>query len=183
VTEPPAIPSLEEDLRDLARNWRRDVFEGGGLEEFAVAARQLETILDRHAVPTGPSSCPFCAIVHRGAAAGGLVRLTNSVSFIPLNPVVPGHRLVVPKVHVEDFAQDPATTASVCRDAAVVARSMSAEAVNLITSWGEAATQTVKHLHIHLVPRAPGDGLALPWTGQETGQQPAHESADAGEGS
>ena len=35
---------------------------------------------------------------------------------------------------------------------------------NVITSAGRAATQTVMHLHFHLVPREPGDGLMLPWS-------------------
>jgi histidine triad (HIT) family protein len=39
---------------------------------------------------------------------------------------------------------------------------------NIITSVGAEATQTVFHLHLHVVPRRFGDGLALPWTGQET---------------
>ena len=39
---------------------------------------------------------------------------------------------------------------------------------NLITSIGPAATQTVPHLHLHLVPRRPGDGLPLPWTPQHS---------------
>jgi histidine triad (HIT) family protein len=38
---------------------------------------------------------------------------------------------------------------------------------NLITSVGSAATQTVFHLHVHVVPRRAGDGLALPWTSQK----------------
>lgn len=42
------------------------------------------------------------------------------------------------------------------------------EAANLITSRGGAATQTVFHLHVHVVPREAGDGLALPWTPQQT---------------
>jgi hypothetical protein len=41
------------------------------------------------------------------------------------------------------------------------------ESFNLITSVGAAATQTVRHLHIHLIPRREGDALALPWTGQQ----------------
>jgi diadenosine tetraphosphate (Ap4A) HIT family hydrolase len=41
-------------------------------------------------------------------------------------------------------------------------------AANFITSAGRDATQTVFHLHIHIVPRHAGDGLALPWTGQVT---------------
>lgn len=45
--------------------------------------------------------------------------------------------------------------------------------LNLITSRGAAATQSVFHLHLHLVPRTEGDGLALPWRdagGSEVGQ-------------
>jgi histidine triad (HIT) family protein len=38
---------------------------------------------------------------------------------------------------------------------------------NLITSAGRAATQSVMHLHLHLVPRLDGDGLALPWSRKE----------------
>ena len=38
---------------------------------------------------------------------------------------------------------------------------------NLITSIGAAATQTVFHLHVHVVPRHEGDGLLLPWSNQE----------------
>lgn len=34
----------------------------------------------------------------------------------------------------------------------------------IITSIGANATQTVRHTHLHVVPRRPGDGLALPWT-------------------
>jgi hypothetical protein len=37
---------------------------------------------------------------------------------------------------------------------------------NLITSVGADATQSVRHLHIHVVPRREGDGLMLPWSGQ-----------------
>ncbi len=42
---------------------------------------------------------------------------------------------------------------------------------NVITSRGAAATQTVRHLHVHVVPRRQGDGILLPWTdpGAETG--------------
>jgi histidine triad (HIT) family protein len=35
---------------------------------------------------------------------------------------------------------------------------------NIITSVGSAATQTVRHLHVHVVPRRRGDGLQLPWS-------------------
>lgn len=84
--------------------------------------------------------------------------------FEPLNPVTPGHLLVVPETHVEHAAADP-TVAAGCMEVAatIAARHGSA---NVITSIGAPATQTVRHLHLHVVPRAAGDGLHLPWTGQ-----------------
>nr|WP_257003008.1 HIT domain-containing protein [Streptomyces sp. Alain-F2R5] len=66
----------------------------------------------------------------------------------------PGHVFVQPRVHVEDAGTDWEVTAAVMRRAA----ELMAEhpAANLITSRGEAATQSVFHLHVHVVPRTGG---------------------------
>lgn len=71
---------------------------------------------------------------------------------------------MLPRVHVEDAGNDPETTAAVMRRAAELMAEHAA--ANLITSKGEPATQSVFHLHVHVVPRADGDGLPLPWTPQ-----------------
>lgn len=88
------------------------------------------------------------------------------VAFQPLNPVTPGHFLVVPKQHTVSAATSPTSVAHVMRYAAWLARDMGLDDFNLITSAGSLATQTVFHLHVHVVPRREGDGLHLPWTGQ-----------------
>jgi histidine triad (HIT) family protein len=85
------------------------------------------------------------------------------VIFEPLHPVAPGHMLVVPRPHVRDATEDPVLTGWVMAAAARLAARVGD--CNIITSVGPAATQTVFHLHVHVVPRRPGDGLALPWTG------------------
>lgn len=85
--------------------------------------------------------------------------------FEPLDPVVPGHLLVVPTVHVEQAGEDPYVTAMTAGVAARVA--MRYQSANILTSIGAPATQRVRHLHWHVVPRRYGDGLHLPWTGQE----------------
>lgn len=111
--------------------------------------------------------CVFCEIAN-GVAPAEIDHWDNeneAVIFKPLNPVTEGHRLVVPFAHVVDFAESPNTTAAVMRSAAMFAH-RSDQACNLITSKGEAATQSVFHLHVHVVPRWEGDGLALPWTDQ-----------------
>lgn len=84
--------------------------------------------------------------------------------FEPLNPVTEGHLLVVPEQHVEDASVDHALSGRAMVVAAEVAARY--ESANIITSIGKPATQSVFHLHLHVVPRAEDDGLHLPWTGQ-----------------
>jgi len=107
-------------------------------------------------------SCPFCQRIKAGDYVG---YDRGCVGFEPLNPVTPGHMLFVPRAHVWSAAHAPWITARVFEVASVFAAA-SLDDFNLITSGGEAATQTVRHLHVHYVPRREGDGLALPWTGQ-----------------
>lgn len=113
---------------------------------------------------TAPADpCPFCEIV-AGRAPATIVRdWPETLAIVPLSPVVDGHLLVIPKAHVPDFVADPATSATTMLRAADLAGDYPAGAMNLITSRGRAATQSVFHLHLHLVPRAENDGLALPW--------------------
>lgn len=106
------------------------------------------------------SSCVFCKKIKDEDYD---YVMNDVVSFIPLNPVVPGHRLFVPVEHVKDALDDPEVTARTMKVASAMTKEKSC---NIITSVGSDATQTVFHLHIHIVPRQYGDGLTLPWTGQ-----------------
>lgn len=107
--------------------------------------------------------CVFCAIVDGTEPAEILHENSSTLVIVPLSPVVAGHVLIIPTRHVTDAAQNSGVTGSAFEAAADWARSMD-EPFNLITSAGAAATQTVGHLHVHYVPRADGDGLALPWS-------------------
>lgn len=109
------------------------------------------------------SDCPFC---NRIAAHHYDDEDHYTVAFRPLKPVTPGHWLVVPKIHIEHALAGPDIAGDTLRFAAQFAYRNALGACNFITSAGEAATQTVRHLHVHIVPRRLGDGLALPWTGQ-----------------
>lgn len=113
------------------------------------------------------SACPFCQIVAGEAPARRRAEWCDAVVIEPLNPVTPGHVLVIPKEHVGDALESPDATAVAMRRAAEWAIGP----CNIITSVGAEATQTVFHLHVHVVPRHEGDGLALPWT--------AHHSSPA----
>ncbi len=116
--------------------------------------------------------CVFCEILAGRAPARIAAGWPDAFAIHPLNPVTAGHLLVIPHAHVADFRLDPAVSALVMARAAELAADLGGD-MNLITSAGPAATQTVFHLHVHLVPRSIGDGLTLPWTGQ-------HERAGRG---
>lgn len=113
------------------------------------------------------TTCPFCEIAAGRAPATVVREWDDAIAIVPLNPVTDGHLLVLPREHVTDFADDPAVSGHAMNRAAELAGDYPAGSMNLITSRGSAATQTVFHLHLHLVPRRAGDGLALPWTRQQ----------------
>lgn len=131
------------------------------------AIRPTETLaeksdrLTREAAPER-LDCPFCQIIAGRAPVIVVREWDDALAIVPLNPVTLLHTLVIPKLHVGDFTEDPDVTAATMRRAAELGQDMRMS-LNLITSKGREATQSVWHLHAHLVPCAENDGLALPW--------------------
>ena len=107
------------------------------------------------------SYCVFCNIINDAAPARMIAYWPDAIAFTPLNPVVTGHTLVIPRAHVRDAVEDPAITGLVMARAAELASGCGTS--NILTSVGVAATQSVMHLHIHVVPRYAGDQLMVPW--------------------
>lgn len=105
--------------------------------------------------------CVFCRIIAGAESATVLQTWSDAIAIAPLGPVVDEHTLVIPRRHVADAAERPAVTGLVMAHAAEVAQQW--PSANIITSIGAPAKQSVFHLHIHVVPRADGDGLMLPW--------------------
>jgi histidine triad (HIT) family protein len=118
--------------------------------------------------------CPFCEIVASRAPATIIREWDDALAIVPLDPVVDGHVLVIPREHVADFVDDPAVSARAMYRAAELCDDFGS--YNVITSRGRWATQSVFHLHLHVLPRAKDDGLALPWYSGRT-----HRAAPATE--
>lgn len=90
------------------------------------------------------------------------------VVFFPEEPATLGHTLVVPRRHVPDiWSVDPELAGELGKTTVKVAhavrRAMQPDGLNVIQSNGEAATQTVMHLHIHVVPRWHDDAIGRIW--------------------
>ena len=111
--------------------------------------------------------CIFCAIVAGRADASLVHEDETAVVFMDLNPVTPGHLLVVPREHAVGLDDLDAVTSahvwSVGHDMARALRrsSLRCEGINVMLCDGPAAFQTVFHFHLHVVPRFAGDGWTL----------------------
>jgi histidine triad (HIT) family protein len=121
------------------------------------------------AEPGHVAGCPFCAIAQNQGANVRVVASTASwIAFFPPEPATAGHTLVIPRTHVANLWEaDEATASAVVEGAIRVGRAIQSalmpEGMNLITSAGDAAEQTVFHLHLHVVPRWHQDEFGRIW--------------------
>lgn len=131
-------------------------------------------------MPTSDPDCPFCEIIEReDPDAREVYRDEHVVAFFPPEPATLGHTLVVPRIHVPDIWSLDERTATQLSQATLrlsraIRRAVEPQGLNIIQSNGEVATQTVFHLHIHLVPRWEGDPMGPIWP-QETGYSDAQK--------
>lgn len=116
--------------------------------------------------------CPFCRMLTGKTPRARMWRKLGPslVAFEPLGPVTPGHLLVVPRLHCTP-AGAPSMVGLACQYAATLAADEGHAAYNLIVSNGFDASQTVRHLHVHLIPRRSHDRLALPWGRVQSGSE------------
>lgn len=133
--------------------------------------------------PGGPAaSCVFCAIARGEVTADHILETEHMLAFLDHRPLFRGHTLLVPKAHLRllsdlpaDHAAEFLTTAQrlerAVEDALGAAGSM--VLVNNVVS------QSVPHLHLHVIPRNPKDGLRF-WLGPRhsyDAEHPAEEYA------
>ena len=126
------------------------------------------------------ASCVFCAIVAGELPAFRVVDEPAGVAFLDTRPVFPGHVLVVPRPHLETLADLPAELLPgyftlVQRVAVAVQAGL--EADGTFVALNNKISQSVPHLHTHVVPRRKKDGLrGFFWP---RGKYPSDEDAEA----
>jgi histidine triad (HIT) family protein len=106
--------------------------------------------------------CAFCAIVAGDAPAHVVHTDDGTVAFLDAKPVFPGHVLLVPRVHLTTLADLP--TASVPGFFALAQRLERAvesamDTPGSLVLINNVVSQSVPHLHLHVIPRRPKDGL------------------------
>jgi histidine triad (HIT) family protein len=113
-------------------------------------------------------NCVFCKIVAGAIPNFTLYEDARTLSFLDINPVNPGHSLVISKNHAptliaSDDADLCAVMATVRRVAAAIDRALSPYGLNLLQANGPGANQSVLHFHMHVIPRVKGDNLPMNW--------------------
>ncbi len=107
-------------------------------------------------------SCAFCAIVRGDADAHIVWRTDQTVAFLDARPLFPGHVLLVPARHVRTLIELPDELLAPLfgdarRLAGAVQRAMDAQGT--FVAMNNIVSQSVPHLHVHIVPRRKRDGL------------------------
>lgn len=116
-----------------------------------------------------PSICPciFCELIHGGGEVSICYEDSQALAFMDIQPVNPGHVLVVPRKHYESLVDMPADLIKhlfevSTRLAPIVRRLAGADGLNVIVNSGASAGQDVFHYHVHVIPRRADDGFEVP---------------------
>jgi histidine triad (HIT) family protein len=108
------------------------------------------------------TGCVFCSIASGSVPAAVVTSTDDVVAFLDTRPVFKGHVLVVPRLHVETLADLPveliAPVFGVARDVSAAVEA-GLGAGGTFVGLNNRVSQSVPHLHVHVVPRTKGDGL------------------------
>jgi histidine triad (HIT) family protein len=115
----------------------------------------------------GGRACPFCEILRGAAEVSLCYEDATAVAFLDIQPVHPGHVLVVPREHYERVDDLPREVGLHLYDVAtrlipVLQQVSGTRDMNIVVNSGASAGQDVFHFHVHLIPRAAGDGFDVP---------------------
>ena len=107
-------------------------------------------------------SCLFCGIINGDVSAAVVFEDDVSTAFLDHRPLFPGHCLLVPKSHFETLSDLPeGLTSPFFQNVQLLARAVEAalDAEGSFVAMNNRVSQSVPHLHVHIVPRRRKDGL------------------------
>lgn len=101
--------------------------------------------------------CTFCKILNRQLDGYFVYEDEHFAAFLDKYPVAPGHTLVVPKEHFENYLETPEEVlsglAKVVKIVSIAVKdAVKADGVRILTNVGESAGQVIFHLHVHIIP-------------------------------
>ena len=122
--------------------------------------------------------CIFCKIVADEIPSRRVYEDDDVIAFLDIAPLAPGHTLVIPRDHHVRFTDlDDDLAAAIGRVLPKLSRAVMAatraEGFNLFQTNGACAGQAVDHVHVHIIPRRPDDGLGYRWKAGTSSEEEA----------
>lgn len=107
--------------------------------------------------------CIFCKIGSGEIAPKTVFENAGSIAFLDVHPVSAGHTVVIPRKHFPDIIaateEDLSDVWKAVREATkILSLALNPKGFTIGINHGAAAGQAVPHLHVHIIPRYPGDG-------------------------
>ena len=118
--------------------------------------------------------CLFCKIVAGTIPSSKIYEDDELLAFLDINPINPGHTLVIPKKHYVDFLDMPESLTGTLfsrsqKIAKAVIAGVGAEGFNIGMNNRKVGGQVVFHAHVHIMPWFANDGHSL-WPGKPYGE-------------
>lgn len=119
--------------------------------------------------------CTFCKIARGEIPAKKVFENDDVICFLDINPVAPGHSLIITKEHFENIFDIDKTVLNKMMEnskkaAHLLKDKLKCDGVNILNASGAAAQQSVFHIHFHVIPRYNGDGLDIWFHGRSSDQ-------------
>lgn len=117
--------------------------------------------------------CLFCKIIAGEIPSTAVYEDEDFKAILDVNPAARGHVIIIPKKHASNIYEledeDAAKVFPIAKKiASALQKTYGCDGVNVLQNNGEAAGQTVFHLHVHVVPRYYGDGVQIMWKPGDT---------------
>lgn len=113
-------------------------------------------------------NCIFCKIIAGQIPCYKVFEDDTVLAFLDIQPLVPGHTLVIPKAHHASVMAIPPEVLGAINQrmpslSRAVLRATNSPACHVLVNNGPEAMQSVHHLHYHIIPRKSGDSFRIPW--------------------
>lgn len=118
-------------------------------------------------------NCVFCKIIAGEIPSTAVYEDDDFKAILDVNPAARGHVIIIPKKHAANIYEledeDAAKVFPIAKKiASALQKTYGCDGVNVLQNNGEAAGQTVFHLHVHVVPRYYDDDVRIMWKPGET---------------
>ena len=127
--------------------------------------------------------CIFCKIAAGEISSATVYEDDDFRAILDLGPAAKGHTLVIPKSHSDNLLSvEPDTAAKalkvISKTANAIKEALGCDGINVVQNNGEAAGQTVMHLHFHIIPRYKNDSVNIGWQPMKHSNEELAATAD-----